>query len=43
MIARQLRTIEQAVQPQRDWVASGHLDELRARVRWSVANRALME
>ncbi|WP_211367248.1 aminoglycoside phosphotransferase family protein [Pseudonocardia kunmingensis] len=50
VIARQLQTIEQTrslaergVQPQRDWVASGHLDELRARVRWSEANRALVE
>jgi phosphotransferase family enzyme len=50
VIARQLRTIEQVrslaergVQPQRDWVASGYLDELHVRVRWSEANRALVE
>lgn len=49
VIARQLRTVEQVrtlaergVQPQRDWVADGHLDVLRARVRWSQANRALV-
>jgi hypothetical protein len=50
VIARQLRTIEHVrsliereVQPQRDWVASGHLDKLRARMRWSEANRALVQ
>jgi hypothetical protein len=50
VITRQRRTIEHArslaergVQPQRDWVGAGHLDELRARVRWSETHRALVE
>jgi hypothetical protein len=50
VIARQRRTIvharslaERGVQPQRDWVAAGHLDELRARIRWSEDHRALLE
>ncbi|MFE1360904.1 hypothetical protein [Streptomyces harbinensis] len=30
-------------QPQRDWVAEGHLDELAARVAWSRAHRRLFE
>lgn len=30
-------------QPQVDWVAAGHLDELRSRVAWSEANRHLFE
>lgn len=48
VIARQRQTVEDCaalaaagVEPQRTWVADGFLDELRARVRWSEANRHL--
>ncbi len=33
---------EAGVQPQRDWVAEGHLEELAGRVAWSEANRSLL-
>ena len=34
---------EQGHEPQAGWVAAGHLDELRARVAWSRANRHLID
>lgn len=37
------RLAEQGHEPQAGWVADGHLDELRARVAWSRANRHLVD
>jgi hypothetical protein len=37
------RLAEQGHEPQATWVAEGHLDELRARVAWSRANRHLVD
>ncbi|MFI6599101.1 phosphotransferase [Nonomuraea sp. NPDC050536] len=37
------RLAEQGHEPQATWVAEGHLDELRARVAWSRANRHLID
>ncbi|AUY47647.1 aminoglycoside phosphotransferase family protein [Streptomyces sp. CB01881] len=37
------RLAEQGHEPQATWVAEGHLDELRARLAWSRANRHLIE
>lgn len=36
------RLAEAGRQPQADWVAAGHLDELRARADWTAAHRALV-
>ena len=42
-IIPQVRALAAAgVQPQVDWVAAGHLDELAQRVAWSEANRPLL-
>ncbi|RIQ36752.1 aminoglycoside phosphotransferase family protein [Jiangella rhizosphaerae] len=35
------RLAEAGQQPQSDWVAAGHLDELRSRIAWTAAHRAL--
>lgn len=50
VIARQGETVEhvrvlaaRGVQPQRSWVESGHLDELRGRVEWSRTHRHLFD
>lgn len=37
------RLAEQGHEPQATWVADGHLDQLRARVAWSRANRHLID
>ncbi|WP_051969687.1 hypothetical protein [Kitasatospora azatica] len=37
------RLAEQGHEPQATWVAEGHLDELRARLAWSQANRHLID
>ncbi|TDE16051.1 aminoglycoside phosphotransferase family protein [Jiangella asiatica] len=43
MIERVRRLAAAGQQPQVDWVAAGHLDELLARVAWSEGNRQLVE
>ena len=35
VLRRFMDLAEQGHQPQADWAAAGHLDELRARIRWS--------